>query len=273
MHLHAGTIAAEVHDMVAVTAATFTRESMSLLAWSEDRPDWLRDALRRIALSDEVGDADREAILVRLRHAHGITVEGDFTCTPLAADHLPPDGEAIAPTLLCGIGPVCNVDRLAPDQQLRFGVDGITLVFGDNGTGKSGYARLAKKMCRARVVDELRGDVFSAQISPAATALVRFWLPGKEEPDDVDWTDRQPAPDPLSRIMVLDEASARIYVDGRNEITYLPREIEVAAQYGRVCISLSAQLEHEANTIDRRCRAPVGVGYNIATEAGRLVGA
>ena len=88
------------------------------------------------------------------------------------------------------------------------------------------------------------------------------------------WTGRngQPAPESLSRIMVLDEASARIYVDGRNEITYLPREIEVAARYGRVCTGLSAQLEQEADHIERRCRAHVGVGYSNATEAGRLVG-
>jgi hypothetical protein len=112
---------------------------MSLLVWSEDRPDWQRDALRRIAVSGQITQADRDAIHVRLKHAHGITVEGDLTCTPLGTDHLPPDTDAIDPTLLCGIGPVLNVDRLAPDQQLRFGMNGITLVFGDNGTGKSGY--------------------------------------------------------------------------------------------------------------------------------------
>jgi hypothetical protein len=244
---------------------------MSLLAWSEERPDWLRDALRRLAVNGEVGDGDREAILIRVRHAHGITVDGDITCMPLTADHLPPDGEAIAPTLLYGIGPVCNVDRLAQDQQLRFGVNGITLVFGDNATGKSGYARIAKKLCRARVVDELRGDVFAAQISPAATARVRFRLPGMEDPQDLEWTDGDPAPELLSRIMVLDEASARIYVDGRNEITYLPREIEVAAQFGSVCTSLSAQLEQEVDAIERRCRAPVGAGYSNATDAGTLI--
>jgi hypothetical protein len=244
---------------------------MSLLVWSEDRPDWQRDALRRIAVSGQITQADRDAIHVRLKHAHGITVEGDLTCTPLGTDHLPPDTDAIDPTLLCGIGPVLNVDRLAPDQQLRFGMNGITLVFGDNGTGKSGYARIAKKMCRARVVDELRGNVFSEQFSPPAAVHFRFCLPGDEEPQDADWSDGDAHPEALARIMVLDEASARIYVDGRNEITYLPREIEVAAQYGQFCTSLSSDLEREADGIAQRCRAPVGAGYSDATQAGRLV--
>ncbi|MGJ5134354.1 hypothetical protein [Bradyrhizobium oligotrophicum] len=244
---------------------------MSLLVWSEDRPEWQRDALRRIAVSGQITETDRDAIYARLRHAHEIAVESDLACTPLAADHLPPVTDTVEPTLLCSIGPVSNVDRLAADQQLRFGVDGITLVFGDNGTGKSGYARIAKKMCRARVVDELRGNVFAEQASPAAAARFRFCLPGDEEPQDADWIDGDAAPEALSHIMVLDEASARIYVDKQNEITYLPREIEVIAQFGQLCTNLNSDLEREANAIAQRCRAPVGAGFSDATEAGRLV--
>ena len=244
---------------------------MSLLVWSEDRPEWQRDALRRIAVSGQITETDRDAIYARLRHAHGIAVESDLACTPLAADHLPPVTDTVEPTLLCSIGPVSNVDRLAADQQLRFGVDGITLVFGDNGTGKSGYARIAKKMCRARVVDELRGNVFAEQASPAAAARFRFCLPGDEEPQDADWIDGDAAPEALSHIMVLDEASARIYVDKQNEITYLPREIEVIALFGQLCTNLNTDLEREANAIGQRCRVPVGAGFSGATEAGRLV--
>ena len=244
---------------------------MSLLTWSEDKPDWQRDALRRIAVNGPLTEADQEAIHDRLRHAHGIAVEGDVACTPLTPDHLPPDADAVGPTILCGIGPVANVDQLASDQELRFGLNGLTLVFGDNGTGKSGYARVAKKMCRARVVDELRGNVFAEQASPPARVRFRFSLPGQDEPEAADWNDGDAAPEVLQRVMVLDEASARVYVDGRNEITYLPREIEVAAQYGQLCTALGANLEQEAGGIARQCRAPIGLGYGDATVAGRLI--
>ena len=244
---------------------------MTLLAWSEDKPDWQRDALRRIAVNGELTEADQRAIHDRLRHAHGIAVEVDVACTPLAPDHLPPDADAVAPTILCGIGPVANVDRLAPDQELRFGLNGLTLVFGDNGTGKSGYARITKKMCRARVVDELRGNVFADQASPPAVVRFRFCRPGEDEPEAENWNDGDVAPEVLQRIMVLDEASARVYVDGRNEITYLPREIEVAAQYGQLCTALGTDLEQEADRIAQQCRAPIGLGYGDNTVAGRLV--
>lgn len=119
---------------------------MSLLVWSEEKPDWQRDALRRIAVNGQLTEADQQAIHDRLKHAHGIAVEGDVACAPLTNDHLPSDADAVGPTILCGIGPVANVDQLAPDQELRFGLNGLTLVFGDNGTGKSGYARVEEQL-------------------------------------------------------------------------------------------------------------------------------
>jgi hypothetical protein len=104
----------------------------------------------------------------------------------------------------CGIGPVEHVDRLAAGQELRFGVSGITLIYGDDGTGKSGYARVAKKLCLARVVDPLQGDVFADQASPLARVRVRYRLPGAAEPQAEElggrsvWTCRS-SPDDGSR--------------------------------------------------------------------------
>lgn len=162
-------------------------------------------------------------------------------------------------------------DRLAAGQELRFGVDGITLIYGDNGSGKSGYSRIAKKLCLARVVDPLQGDVFANQASPPARVRVRYRLPGAAEPQAEDWVDGMPRPASLSRMMVLDSANARVYVDGKNEITYLPHEIEIATRLGLLCTSLSTELQNDAEAIAGRLRAAFGTGYAQTTRAGRLV--
>ncbi|MDE0293344.1 MAG: hypothetical protein OXH92_21875 [Bryobacterales bacterium] len=45
-------------------------------------------------------------------------------------------------TVLASMGPVRLVDRLSSDQPpLRFAINGITLVYGANASGKSGYCR------------------------------------------------------------------------------------------------------------------------------------
>jgi hypothetical protein len=243
---------------------------VALVAWSVDLPDWQRDALRRIALCEALSDADRAAIRVRLLHAHGIAVEGDTDCTPLVEADLPAAGDAGEPVVLCGIGPVRHVDKLADNQELRCGVAGITLNFRDNGTGKSGYARVAKKLCLARIVDDLQCDVFAEGAVPPAQVRFRYRVPGGQEPETGNWADGDRRPGVLSRMMVLDTANARVYVDGRNEIMYLPREIEIVARLGVLCTELASEVQQEADSIARRYRHPCDAAYDRATPAGRL---
>lgn len=244
---------------------------MTLLAWSEGLADWQSDALHRIAVSERLSEEDRNAIHDRLMHSAGIVVEGGVAITPLSQADLPAQEEAAEPTILCGIGPVRHVDKLANDQELRCGVSGITLNFGDNGAGKSGYARIAKKLCLARVVDDLQGDVFAPQRHPRAEIHFRYRLPGAVEPVEADWSDGDARPQPLSHMMVLDTANTRTYVDGRNEITYLPREIEIVARFGRLCTALGTSVQDEADAIAQRCRGAYGEAYSQTSMAGRLM--
>jgi hypothetical protein len=244
---------------------------MTLLVWSNDLSEWQRDALRRIAISDTLSDENRAGIRARLKHAHGIAADGDVTCERLTERDLPASADDGDPTILCGMGPARNVDRLAGDQELRFGIDGITLVYGDNGTGKSGYARIAKKLCLARAVDELQGNVFAEQAPPPAEVRVRYRLPAAPEPQSEDWTDGSPRPVALARMMVLDSASAKVYIDGQNEITYLPREIEIAARLGELCTAFATEVQLESEAIGQPCRGAYGVGYDRASPAGELV--
>jgi hypothetical protein len=64
---------------------------------------------------------------------------------------------------LLGVRDVKNVNRLRPDEQLTFGEYGVTVVFGFNGSGKSGYARLIKQLVRTRHREEILPDVFGGQ--------------------------------------------------------------------------------------------------------------
>jgi predicted ATPase len=45
---------------------------------------------------------------------------------------------------------------------LTFEEAGLTIIFGDNGTGKSGYARLLKRITRARHQEEILSDVIGS---------------------------------------------------------------------------------------------------------------
>jgi hypothetical protein len=57
---------------------------------------------------------------------------------PLARAHLPSNPAASGSIRLSSIANVVGVNQLAPLQQLAFEPAGLTIIYGDNGAGKSG---------------------------------------------------------------------------------------------------------------------------------------
>jgi hypothetical protein len=58
-----------------------------LLEWSQDRPAWQRDALRRLVLRDELSDDDISALTDICKSAHGLAEQEDIA--PLTSEHVP----------------------------------------------------------------------------------------------------------------------------------------------------------------------------------------
>ena len=64
-------------------------------------------------------------------------------------------------------------DALISGQTLKFGSTGLTIVYGDNASGKSGYARLIKAMVDARHSSDVLPDVFD-EGAPQPTAVLQY---------------------------------------------------------------------------------------------------
>ena len=140
-----------------------------ILTWSEGRPEWQRDALRRIVQNGYPDEAALKEILALCKKEHGDT-SVSLTAEPLSALHLPVDPGAGESISLARITDVAGVNQLANGQELEFGLNGLTIVYGQNGTGKSGYTRILKKACRSRHAAEIISDVYSGPPSGTATA-------------------------------------------------------------------------------------------------------
>ena len=74
----------------------------------------------------------------------------DPQAEPLTAEHIRSPDAGLPPVQLCQIGEAQNINALVEAQRLGFLTTGITIVYGDNGSGKSGYVRVLKRACRAR---------------------------------------------------------------------------------------------------------------------------
>jgi hypothetical protein len=94
-----------------------------------------------MSIADKLDSEDFEALLAICKGAS----EG----LPLTSDRVRDPAAALAAVTLRQLHSVQHVNALIANERLTFDKVGITVIYGDNGSGKSGYARVLKKICRA----------------------------------------------------------------------------------------------------------------------------
>ena len=186
---------------------------------------------------------------------------------PIAEEHLNQAASNNPRTVLASLGPVRHVDRLSPDQPpLRFAVNGITLVYGANASGKSGYCRIARQLCRSLSPVDLRGDVYDAAASAPPEVAVAFRVGGDDQPkEELTWCADQDPPAELSRISVFDTATARVYVDKERRIEFLPYELDLMNKLGLACRSLETAFKERLAAVTAAISTCLPEAYHEGT--------
>jgi energy-coupling factor transporter ATP-binding protein EcfA2 len=240
-----------------------------VLLWSEkDLSMWLRDAARRLLLNEQLDPQDFRDLYELLKHDKGIEIVEGLKAIPLSADHIPAGGEAAISVTLQSMSDLQNVNRIMPGQILPFVEKGITVIYGGNGAGKSGYARVLKHACRARDRGgEILGDVtkFGGQGGkPKAT----FTASLNGEAKTFHWTSGSVAPPELSYVSVFDASCASAYLL-EGDAAYLPRGLDVVeALASKVVPELLTLLNEELKGVD--VSLDILSGFDKKTAVGKL---
>ncbi|MBK8017646.1 MAG: hypothetical protein IPK20_13635 [Betaproteobacteria bacterium] len=114
-----------------------------ILAWTETSlTPWQRDAARRLFQEQQgLSAQDYDDLYALMKSAYGLLDPTNRVPVPLAAVHLPTHAARAAGVVLRAMRELKYVNRIAPDQVLRFAPNGLTVIYG-NGSGKSGYSRV-----------------------------------------------------------------------------------------------------------------------------------
>lgn len=219
-----------------------------IVAWSVTQPAWRRDCLRRLAISNELTEADSEALLGMIKAAAGLTLaHSPPVADPFTKLHFRGSGDA--PIVLKGIANIGGVNRLTANASLNFCPRALTVVYGRNGSGKSGFVRILRTACRTRIESpttlRVLADVYGKGIDVQAADII---IDAGAGDTAIAWTPGMAAAPQLGQIAVFDSASAQLYVDGGNQIRYLPFGLALPHRLNATCLSFKAKLEAEQKT-------------------------
>ncbi|WP_176079774.1 AAA family ATPase [Paraburkholderia tropica] len=224
----------------------FTR----IAEWIETQQLWLSDAARRILVNGRIRDEEFGEILALAKAHAGIEDPAARAPQPLTRDMIPAGAEAESSITLVELRNLRGVNAIASDQSISFSQTGLSVIYGNNGAGKSGYSRVLRKACRARATGgAILGNVFSdgAADSPSAEILIRRY--NAAAPELLVWNQGSPAPADLASVAVFDTQCARAFNDAEGEVAYTPRGLDVLAQLAALCGKVRERLDVEINGI------------------------
>ena len=192
-----------------------------ILAWAAGLAAWQSDALRRLFRNGALTAQDRGEVLALLKEQHGGPAAA-VAAIPLSADDVSQTG-GTATVRLTKVDQLENVNRFPAGRALDLAPEGLTVVFGENGAGKSGYARVLKNACRARVRQEVLPNAFAgARPRPVPSAHLTFSVDGQEGEVTAAWRQGEPSVDDLGNVMVYDSACGTDYLTREGTCEYQP---------------------------------------------------
>jgi ABC-type transport system involved in cytochrome c biogenesis ATPase subunit len=184
-----------------------------------------------------------------------------------------PDGSSSVAITLISLGKLQNVNRLNSDQTLSFGPGpGLTVIYGDNGAGKSSYARVIKKACRCRgqaapILPDCRAT------APSGPATATFAIRHGQANAEVIWQEGMPIDERLGKIFVFDASCADHYIHEDDGTAFVPFGLDLLEKLVRTYASVKQRLTSRLQQLTREVdsarqswpkSSATGVGFLLA---------
>jgi hypothetical protein len=182
-----------------------------IVEWAQGQPAWRQNVIAKIARGESIDDSDISSIAQALTYG-----SVQLTAHQVQVHDLPTGSVTAKRASLTAVGDLKNVNALCPGQKLTFGEQGLTIVYGDNASGKSGYARLIKAAVGARHDEPVLPDAFNPTAGTYQEATIGYKV------DDEQYEEKWPVADTsaLRQIHFYDEACGDIYIGSDTEVTY-----------------------------------------------------
>lgn len=194
-----------------------TEDPRSVLArWANNGDEWVRHLVGRVLATGKAASGDDVAYAVELfRQTKGLAKRTLPPEPELAVEEVADDAEA--PLSITRLSDVTGVNALVPGAVIE-PHEGLTILYGENGTGKTGYSRIFKALAGSRTADEILGNVIGSEDSPIAAAL-EYTVGGVTA--ELAWAGEFSVT-PFTHMSIFDSPAVNFHVDDDLDYVYVP---------------------------------------------------
>lgn len=188
-----------------------------IFTWVQGFELWKQELFRRTSASPALSAADRQEVIAMLL-GDG---DGDSSPREVTRDDLPGAEGSEEPMLIKSLSYLQSVNKIEDGQKIGF-EEGLNVVYGGNGAGKTGYSRVLKHAGRTLRPESVLSNVASSG-SGTPSATVNIAVGGNPEAVRLDL--ERPGPAMLGRICIADADADDRYLTSDTEVDYVPASL------------------------------------------------
>jgi hypothetical protein len=187
-----------------------------LSEWANSSDEWVRYIVRQVLSGGGPLAAEDTSVAYSLFRQEKAFDSRELPTEERLATPARED-EVIEPLTLTSLSEVTGVNALVEGGLIE-PHEGLTILFGENGTGKTGYSRIFKALAASRTADVILGNI-EATAPQSQAALVGYTL--GSDARTYSWTGQQGVA-PFTRMSIFDSPSVSFHVDDDLEYVYVP---------------------------------------------------
>lgn len=197
-----------------------TTSSHALLPrWANNHDGWCRAIAADILKSKiQASDLDVDRYLKLLLSEKKLSDEDFKTVPNIEEKEL--DANPLEPVSLGSLKIEGGVNALKPGAEIGF-APGVTVIFGENGAGKSGFVRVLKRAAGVRTAEDILPNVL-ADKRPKPSASFTASIGSTSQA--IAWKNEFGIA-PLNRVSVFDARGARLHLEDDLTYVYTPGEL------------------------------------------------
>jgi energy-coupling factor transporter ATP-binding protein EcfA2 len=209
----------------------------NVIEWvnAKGKPLWWRAAVKDILDNGTLTGQHRNVLLELAKTEHLINSPDALFATKTALVSDVGYNVESEPVRLLGISNTSNVASLVQNQNLAFDAQtNLIIVYGNNGSGKSSYAKVLKNACLTRGdAPEVISNVYE-NTKGIPSSEINIQISDKQPKADV-WVKNQASSPELKSIRVFDSKSANHYLAKKGNVEYKPAALKVLDELILVC--------------------------------------
>lgn len=170
------------------------------------------------------------------------------------------------PVTLKSLGPTLNISALASNQVLEFSKIGLTVIYGDNGSGKSSLSKILKNACLTRgEKPPVIGNAFQTQ--PSRLSAKISYQVNDDLVSEVDWEYKGEEIPALKSIRVFDSKSAFHYLEKEGVLDYRPAGLHLLDELVNANNKIRVFAEDKIKSYNTALQLPT---FDLGTASGKF---